>query len=243
MYYHTVVLHLFRPFLRVNIAKSNLSPRQICLKCADSAAQLVATYRGLYGLRRIPMAITHVILASSIVHLMNLDITSAAQHLAQSITSLRETTPNHSISRRLLGIIEELTKRWNIELPAAVEEVLAGPPAEDWTALPPEDLEYDFHTRDSAYNNTCLESGIYGQPPVSSLSSSLSYAPLRNFFWSPFIDGSSPLQTHTAASQMDHTAVLHQSVDQGQHLDQYGFRVAAHGRQVPQGISVRRYLS
>ena len=243
MYYHTVVLHLFRPFLRVNIAKSNLSPRQICLKCADSAAQLVATYRGLYGLRRIPMAVTHVILASSIVHLMDLDITSAAQHLARSITSLRETTPNHSISRRLLGIIEELIRRWNIELPAAVEEVLAGPPVGDWTGLPPEDLQYDFHTMDSAHNNTYLKSGINGQPHVSSLTSPSSCAPLKDFYWSPFIDGSNPLQSYTAASQMDNSAVLHQMVDQWQHLDEYGFQVAAHGRQIPQGISVRGYLS
>ena len=243
MYYHTIVLHLFRPFLRVNIAKSNLSPRQICLKCADSAAQLVATYRRLYGLRRIPMAITHVILASSIVHLMDLDITSAARHLAQSITSLRETTPNHSISRRLLGIIEELIKRWNIEVPAAVEEVLAGPPAEDWTALPPEDLQHDFHTVDSAHTNTYLDSGIYGQAHVSLLTSSLSHAPLKDSYWSPFIDGSNPLQRYTAASQMDNSAVLHQPIDQWQHLDQYGFQFAAHGHQIPRGISVRDYLS
>ena len=73
----------------------------------------------------------------------------------------------------------------------------------------------NIHTTDSAQNNTYLESGIYGHRPMSSLTSPLSHAPLRDFYWSPFIDGSGPLQSHiakelgnykkglNAASQMD----------------------------------------
>ena len=102
---------------------------------------------------------------------------------------------------------------------------------------------YNIHTTDLAQNNTYLESGIYGHLPMSSLASPLSYAPSGNFYWSPLIDGSIPLQCHIAASQMDNSAVLHQPVDQWQHLDQYGFRVAAHDPQIPQRVSVTGHWS
>ena len=62
----------------------------------------------------------------------------------------------------------------------------------------------NIHTTDSAQNNTYLESGIYSHPPMSSLTSSLSYAPLRGFYWSPSIDGSSPLQSHIAIKLGNH---------------------------------------
>ena len=243
MYYHTVVLHLFRPLLKLNITDSNLSPREICMKCADSASQLVAIYRAAYGLRRIPVLLTHVILNSSIIHLMNLPNTSAAMHLAQGITSLRETTSNHYFSFRAFGVIKALPKRWNIELPVMVEEALVEPPAEDQTASPPEDPQHEFHTMDSAQNNTYLESGIYGHFPMPSLASPLPYAPSGNFYWSPFIDGSIPLQSHIATSQMDDSAEFHQPFDQWQHLDQYGFQIVPDYRQIPQGVSVMGHWS
>ena len=237
MYYHTVVLHLFRPFLKLNFKDSNISPREICMECADSAAGLVAAYRRLYGLRRVPILLTHVLLTSSITHLLHLPNTSAALHLAQSITSLRETTLNHRFSIRLFRIIVALAKQWNIQLPAVVEEALVDTSAEDSMALPPENPQYGFHTTDLSQNATYLQSAVSGHLPMCSLASPVSYAPAGNFYWSPFIDGSVPLQSHIAVSQMDNSAVLHQPVDQWQHLDQYGFQVAAHDRQIPQGVS------
>ena len=236
MYYHTVVLHLFRPFLKLNVMKSNVSPREICMECADSAAGLVAAYRRIYGLRRVPVLLTHVILTSSIIHLMHLPSTSAALHLAEGITSLRETTLCHGFSVRLSGIIVSLAKRWNIQLPAVVEEALADTAAGDPMNLPPENPQYSFHTPDPSQNNTYLESVVAGHLPMNPLASPLSYAPSGNIYWSPFIDGSVPLQSHTAVSQMDDSGVLHQPVDQWQHLDQYGFEIAAHDHQIPQGV-------
>ncbi len=237
MYYHTVVLHLFRPFLKLSFTHSNISPREICVECADSAAGLVAAYRRLYGLRRVPILLTHIILTSSIIHLLQLPNTSAALHLAQSLTSLRETTLNHGFSIRLFRIIVALAKRWNIQLPAVVEEALADTQAGDPMALPPGNSQYSFHTPDPSQNNTYLESAVAGHLPMSSLASPVSYTPSGNFYWSPFMDGSTPLQSHTAVSQMNDPAGLHQPVDQWQHLDQYGFQVAAHDRQIPQGFS------
>ena len=237
MYYHTVVLHLFRPFLKLNLTNSNVSPREICMESADSAAGLVAAYRRLYGLRRVPVLLTHVILTSSIIHLLHLPNTSAALHLAQSITSLRETTLNHVFSIRSFRIIMALAKQWKIQLPAVVEEAAADTPAGDSMDLPPEGLQYSFHNPDPSQNNGYIESGVSGHPPMSTLASPLSYAPSGGCYWSPFIDGSVPLQSHSPVSQMDVSAVLHQPVDPWQHIVQDGFQVAAHDHQIPQMFS------
>ena len=242
MYYHTVVLHLFRPFLRLSVKNSNESPREICMRCANSAAGLVATYRRLYGLRRVPILLTHVISTSSIIHLLDLPNTSAALHLAQSISDLRETTLNHGFSIRLSRIIVALAERWKIQLPAVVEEALTEPPAEDPMALPPENPQYSFHPTDSSENHNYLESAVSGHLPMASLANPLSYAPSGSYYWSPFVEGIVPHQSHIAASQMDNSAALHQSVDQWQQLNQYGFQVAAHDRQIPQGVFASGYL-
>ena len=218
------------------------------MECADSAAGLVATYRRLYGLRRVPILLTHVILSSSIIHLLNLPNNSAALRLAASISSLGETIPNHDFSDRLYRIIVALAERWNVQLPAVVEEALAlvetalaGPPAGDPIALPPENPQYSFHPTDSPEIHNYLESAVSGHLPMSSLVSPLSYPPSGNYYWSPFIGGSVPLQSDVAASQMDNSAAIHQTLDQWQQLDQYGFQVAAHDRQIPQGVFASGY--
>ena len=64
-----------------------------------------------------------------------------------SITSLRETTPNHSFSTRLLRVIVALVERWNIQPPPIVEEALAPSPTENPMALPTENLQYSLHPR------------------------------------------------------------------------------------------------
>ena len=258
MYYHTVVLNLFRPLLKFDIINSEVSPLEICLQMADSAAALVATYRRLYGLRRVPILLTHVIFTSTIIHLLPLTNNSADLHLpesitilgetarntsadsplAESITSLHETTPNHSFSYRLLLVIMKLVKRWNIQLPPRAEDALAAALAENSMILPPENLQYSLHPPDPPQSNTYHATVAPRGPFMPSLASPLSYNPWGNFYWAPFDDGSVPLPSHTAVSQMDDSAGLPQRGDQWQHLDQYGFRVAADDHRIPQGFSV-----
>ena len=252
MYYHTVVLNLFRPLLKFDIIDSKVSPLEICLEMADSAASLVATYRRLYGLRRVPILLTHVIFTSTIIHLLPFTKSSGALHLPESITSLRETarddsaasrlaesitslhetTPNHNFSTRLLGVIVSLLERWNIQLPPVVESALADSLAEDSMTLPTENLQYSLHPPNPPQSNT-YDANVAAMP---SLAGPLSYDPSGNFYWSPFIDGSVPLPSHTAVSQMDDSAGLPQPGDQWQHLDQYGFQVAAYDHRIPQGF-------
>ena len=239
MYYHTVVLNLFRPLLKFDIINSKVSPLKICLQMADSAAALVATYRGLYGLRRVPILLTHVIFTSTIILLLpftnnfaDLHLaesitnlretarnTSAESRLAESITSLHETTPNHNFSTRLLGIILEIVKRWNIQLPPPAEDALADALAEDSIMLPPENLQYNIHPPGTPQSNSYHTSVAPRGPSMPSLASPLSYDPFGNFYLFPFIDGSVPIPSHTAVSQMDDSAGLLQPRDPWQHID------------------------
>ena len=258
MYYHTVVLNLFRPLLKFDIINSKVSPLKICLEMADSATALVATYRRLYGLRRVPILLTHVLFTSTIIHLVPFTNNSAALYLpenitslretarntsadsrlAESITSLRETTPNHSFSTRLLGIILRLVKRWNIQLPQPAEGVLANALAGDSMIFPTENLQYGLHPQDPPQSNNYHASVAPRGPSIPSLASPLSYDTSGNFYWAPFNDGSVPLPSHTAASHMDDSAGFPQPEDQWQHIDQYGFQVAADDHRIPQGFFV-----
>ena len=257
MYYHTVVLNLFRPFLKFDIINSKVSPLKICLEMADSAAALVATYRRLYGLRRVPILLTHVIFTSTIIHLLPFTNNSAALHLPDSITSLRETarntsadsslaesitsihetTPNHSFSIRLMGVIVALVKRWNIHLPLSAEVALADALAEESMMLPTENLQYGLRPPEPPQSNTYHASVAPRGPSMPSLASPLSYDPSGNIYWSAFNNGSVPLPSHKGVSQMDDSAGLPQPWDQWQHLDQYGFRAAAYDHRIPQGFS------
>ena len=258
MYYHTVVLNLFRPLLKLDIINSKVSPLHICLEMANRAAALVATYRRLYGLRRVPILLTHVIFTSSIIHLLPYTNNSATLHLsesirslrdktpdeaadtrlAESITSLHETTPNHNFSTRLLLVIVALVKRWNIQLPPKVETALAASLTGNPMALPTENLQYSLHPPGPPQNNSYHESAVPGGPPMPPLASPLSYDPSGNLYWSPFDDGSVPLPSHTAVSEMDDSAGFPRPEDQWQHLEQYGFQVAAYDHRIPQEFSV-----
>ena len=259
MYYHMVVLNLFRPLLKFDIIGSKVSPLEICLKMADSAADLVATYRREYGLRRVPILLTHVIFTSTIIHLLPFTNSSGALHLPESITSLRETTgddsaasrlaesitslhettPNHNFSTRLLRVIRKLVERWNIRLPPGVEAALPDFLAGDSMILPSENLRYSLHPPDLPQSNA-YNANLAAMP---SLAGPLSYQPSRNFYWSPFDDGSVPLSSHTAVSQMDDSMELPRPGDQWQHEDQYGFEVAAYDHRIPQGFHLNGHWS
>ncbi len=134
MYYHTVVLHLFRPFLKVDLVDSNVHPRDICTTSAEGISSLMNTYRDLYGLRRSTPMTTHFVMTASTIHLLDLPSLSASASLAQGIADLRAISTNHLFARRCLLVIKTLGEKWAIELPKEVEE--ASRAARDETLSP-----------------------------------------------------------------------------------------------------------
>src|SRR3954470_12431333 len=51
MYFHCTLLIHFRPFLKLKITATSVSPRSICVEASENISALVQAYKSLYGLR------------------------------------------------------------------------------------------------------------------------------------------------------------------------------------------------
>jgi hypothetical protein len=69
MYYHFATLLLFRPFIKLRIIDSMVSPKDVCSQAADAIQALSRSYSRLYTLKRTPSFVPHFVLTSSIMHL------------------------------------------------------------------------------------------------------------------------------------------------------------------------------
>ena len=73
--------------------------------------------RAMYGLRRVCLAVTSILLSASTIHLLNLPSEPANLHLSQGLHDLQAMTTNHQFAARCVEIILGLAKKWNITLP------------------------------------------------------------------------------------------------------------------------------
>jgi len=236
MYYHTVVLHLFRPFLKVDLLHSNVSPRDICTKSAENVSSIIKTYRDYYGLRRVCILIAHVLLSSSTVHLLNLPNPSASQGLAQGIRDLKEMSVNHAFAGRCLRIVISLGKKWGINLPAEVQQATAAVSPE--TMLPsPTSGQFFAPLRNSPQPQTHQRRHSVTEMvmPTSSPSSNTASAPSApsapaanptDLFWSPFPGQSMQLQVNPESRPMDITAMLDVRLNDWEQFNRDGFKMA-----------------
>lgn len=124
MYYHTVVLHLFRPFIKTRLTGSTASPRDICINASENISNLVKSYSQLYTLRRTPSLVPYIVLSSTLTFIIiqiphDPDSASFNEKLIQGITDLRQMNNCHGFARIALEILRFLTKKWNI---AGLEE-------------------------------------------------------------------------------------------------------------------------
>lgn len=234
-YYHIVVMHLFRPFLKVDLTNSKISPRDICTSCASNGASLIGTYRQIYGLRRIPLIATHILLSTSIIHLLNLPNPSSAQDLALSITCLREISANHVFANRSLHIVIALSHKWNIHLPSEVAQIAYDLPPEVPTSLPdPQGSENGLAYLPSMPDNSQQQDNVTkdatnGFPFSAVVNSPRPFATPADMFWSPFPDHSVPLQAHQQNGPMDISAMLDVPNSNWDQLSRDGFRMAQLG--------------
>ncbi|CAF9926531.1 MAG: hypothetical protein ALECFALPRED_003464 [Alectoria fallacina] len=232
-YYHTVVLHLFRPFLKVDLKNSQVSPRDICTSCARKAASLFGTYRQIFGLRRVPLIATHILLSTSIIHLLNLPNASSARDLALSITCLREISANHAFANRSLDIVMALSQQWNIHLPSEVAQMAYDlPPEVPMSLLDPQRCGSATTYLSSVSDHSQQQDHIHtrdvanGFPFSAVINSPRPFATPADMFWSPFTDHSVPLQAHQQNDPMDISAMLDVPNNDFDQLSRDGFRVA-----------------
>lgn len=233
MYYYTCVLHLFRPFLKVDLTKSPVSPREICTSCANSIASLLTTYRKTYGLRRIPLLVTNILLTSAIIHLLNLP--SSSQALATSISGLREISTVHTFAKRCVGVIIALAKQWNIQLPAEVSRAAYDPsiaPTMNMVNGTPNLQNTETyllpHSGHIQQGGNVYSTAIAGEMPFTAMKNSPhSSSTSVDLFWSPFQNQSLPLQANHRADPMDIAAMLDVPNNDWDQLNRDGFRAAS----------------
>ncbi|KAH0543659.1 hypothetical protein FGG08_002097 [Glutinoglossum americanum] len=117
MVFHDFIIHLFRPFLKVRLLGSTVSPRAACTQSAEEISRLMTTYRDMYGLRRIVVLAAHIILSSSTILLLNLPCPKASRNLVQCIRDLEEMSAHNIFCYRSLDIIRSLAQKWSIAIP------------------------------------------------------------------------------------------------------------------------------
>ncbi|PIA93746.1 Nitrogen assimilation transcription factor nit-4 [Cercospora beticola] len=123
MYYYGCILHLFRPYIRLDLRAANLYPRDTCTFCANEISALMNALRAMYGLRRVTLAVTSLLLSASTIHLLNLPSEQAANHLSQALHDLESMSVNHKFAARAAEIILALSSKWNIALPEAAAAI------------------------------------------------------------------------------------------------------------------------
>ena len=116
MHYHFAILLLFRPFIKLGIIGSRVSPKDVCAQASDAISALVKSYKQLYTLRRTPSFVPYFILASSIAHMVTVSSSrTGPEQLRQGIDDLKEMSKCHMISIRALDILRYLIRHWEVD--------------------------------------------------------------------------------------------------------------------------------
>ncbi|TVY91936.1 Nitrogen assimilation transcription factor [Lachnellula willkommii] len=124
MYYHFAILLLFRPFIKLDIIGSGLSPRNVCSQAAEAITTLVNSYSKLYTLRRTPSFVPCFVLTSSIAHVVTLGTTKVGRELLQQgIQDLREMQTCHGFAVRALDILHYLISAWEVDFAMKAESL------------------------------------------------------------------------------------------------------------------------
>ncbi|KAG9231821.1 fungal-specific transcription factor domain-containing protein [Amylocarpus encephaloides] len=129
MYYHYAMILLFRPFIRLKITGSGVSPKDVCRQAANAISTLVNSYSKLYTLRRTPSFVPYYVLCASITHAVSFGVSKAAitvsedsqqkkdskMALQQGVDCLKEMTGCHGFATRAVDILRYLTGHWGLE--------------------------------------------------------------------------------------------------------------------------------
>ncbi|TAQ84972.1 hypothetical protein B7494_g6707 [Chlorociboria aeruginascens] len=117
MYYHFAILLLFRPFIKLELVGSGVSPRDVCKQTADAISTLVKSYSELYSLKRTPSFVPYFVLASGINHLVvHGNTSSGPEMLYGALADLKEMESCHGFATRARHILHFLVNHWHINV-------------------------------------------------------------------------------------------------------------------------------
>ena len=137
MYYHFAILLLFRPFIKLRIIRSTISPRDVCCEAADAIRRLSKSYAQLYTLRRTPSFIPYFVLTSATTHLA-ISVTDTSNDPQDPAPENLEAAPNldprvsdslkqgmldlvgmahcHRFAGQAVSTLRYLAKKWNVKV-------------------------------------------------------------------------------------------------------------------------------
>ncbi|KAF2635167.1 hypothetical protein P280DRAFT_474082 [Massarina eburnea CBS 473.64] len=123
MLYHTTVIHLFRPMLKVDLIHSNVRPRDTCIDAANQVAELLRLYRQLYSMRTCQLLLTHILLSANIVHLLySAESQNSYRNLVEGLKATDDMTECHYFGKRGFKIVHALSKIWNLPFPEELHD-------------------------------------------------------------------------------------------------------------------------
>ncbi|EUC50061.1 hypothetical protein COCMIDRAFT_82835 [Bipolaris oryzae ATCC 44560] len=118
MFYYAIIIHLFRPLLKVDLIQSEIRPRDICIDAANNVSRIVRIHRQLYNFRQTHLVITHVLLTVCTIHLLySKENQVARQNLVEGLQGLEDIHQCHYFGARAFQIIYNLAKTWNLPFP------------------------------------------------------------------------------------------------------------------------------
>ncbi|TVY85089.1 Nitrogen assimilation transcription factor nit-4 [Lachnellula suecica] len=135
MYYWNCVIHLFRPFMKleyVHSTGSTKSPKPITIEAANKISELLQLSIQTYGLRRVGFMYTHCISTASIIHLVVVSGTptvpeTSLRHLCDAISAMQQIRSTFPIIDRYMGTLRSLAQEWfrNNPMPHALADAFS----------------------------------------------------------------------------------------------------------------------
>ncbi|CAG8979414.1 hypothetical protein HYALB_00012447 [Hymenoscyphus albidus] len=234
VYYHTCVIQLFRPFIRVSFVNSTKNPRQICGEAAIRISEAMALYKATYGFSKMCFIFTHCCMTAAIIHLVRvtganlaphvMDVTS--KYVADAIRALYDMLQSFPIVERYLKAIRALVLKWFAfkDIPPSIMEAMMetdiGSPSSTHSNVPPVMAQAYQTMPDRKSSAPDLFSEPYAQQPEHPNPNMMSAQTFnQQIYWTPFpnqADGlplALPVDNNPISQLMDITSMLDSGID------------------------------
>jgi hypothetical protein len=120
MYYYYALIMLFRPFIKLRLVASTVSPLDMCIQAANNISSLTQTYTQLYSFRQTAVFVPYMLLASTITHLAAVRSVPAlyggSSPIPHELADLQLLSARYPFARRAISIIRFLARQWGADL-------------------------------------------------------------------------------------------------------------------------------
>lgn len=127
MFFHLLLIHLYRPFLKYTNSNTPLpprvSPRKVCTQAALAISRLLRMYERTYGFRQICNIAVYITHTACTIHLLNLPDKNAQRDVVHGLKHLEAMGDGWLNARRSLRILDISANKWQIKLPRAASAI------------------------------------------------------------------------------------------------------------------------